>query len=190
MGRSVSQDRRTAGLARVVGTWLLVVALGASVWAAAPVRTSHSPDTDFSGYRSYAWKTRPGIESDHPLAAGSPLDQRIRRAADEALARRGFEPAGAAAPDFWVVYTGFVEESLSIEGEKRRIAKGVSWIGDPGAHSILAYEKGTLVVEVIDPASQSIVWSGWATDVVDTPEKLRKKAEKTVQRILRHFPPR
>ncbi len=171
---------------------VLLVAVGLvaiSPVLAMTVETSHKPGRDFSEYRTYAWKTRPGIDPNHPLAEGSLLDRMLKVAADSTLATKGFERTESGTPDLWVTYTGFVEDVLEIEGTRREITSGLTWIGTPYAHSTRAYKEGTLVIEILDARTEQLVWSGWAKDVASTREKLRKKAARAPKRILQHFPP-
>ena len=53
------------------------------------------------------------------------------------------------------------------------------------------------MLEIIDAGSRETVWAGWATDVVDEPERLleqperlMRKIDKAVRRIVRRFPAR
>ena len=142
---------------------------------------------DFSKYSTYAWKQHPSISDNHPAAEGSPLDKMVRAAGDSVLSRMGLERTDGDA-DLWVSYTGYVQDHLQVEGIRREITGGVSWIGTPYAHSSRSAQEGTLVFEVIDAESELQVWSGWASEVGKTPEKLRKKAAKATKRILRNFP--
>jgi hypothetical protein len=171
---------------------VLSVVLAAPV-AALEIETSHKPGFDYGTLRTYAWEYRAELGPNHPLAEGSPLDLLIRQAGDRALLEAGFErvasEAAGAPPDFRVSYVGFVLDKLEIEGTRREIAEGVAWIGDPGAHSQLAYQEGTLVIEIRADGAKDVIWSGWAREVARTPERLRRRAEKAAFKILRHFPP-
>ncbi len=158
--------------------------------AVASVKTSHKEKIDFSKYRSYSWREWPNLHPDHPLAEGSPLDQVVKEIANKELARQGFELVTDGDPDLWMTYTAFVQDSVTVEGTKHEITSGVSWIGDPQAHAMLYYQEGTLVFEVYDASNEVQVWSGWAVEVADTREKLRKKGKKAIPKIFRHFPPR
>ena len=164
---------------------LFVVAAG----AAASVKTSRKQEVDFSKYHSYSWRVWPNLHPDHPLAEGSPLDQVVKETANKTLAKQGLELATGGDPDLWITYTAFVQDSVSVEGTTREITSGVSWVGDPRAHAVLYYQEGTLVFEIYDAGSDEQVWSGWAIEVADTRERLRKKGKKAIPKILRHFPP-
>ena len=52
-------------------------------------------------------------------------------------------------------------------------------------------EIGTLVIDIIDPASKSIIWRGWGkADVDRTPAQTEQLIQKLVPEILRNFPNR
>ncbi len=172
---------------------LALLAVGAAQLAVAGVETSHKPETDFSGYRTYAWEEHPGLHAQHPLAQGSDLDVLIREAADAVLEKKGFEKLETperGEPDFTVNFVAFVADELEIEGVSIEIAPRVTWIGDPDEHSVRSHQRGTLVFEIRDRESGEIVWSGWSQDAAPTVERLRKKAGPKAKKILAHFPPR
>ena len=173
--------------ARFVGATLVLFVV--AVAAAASVTTSHKEEVDFSKYNSYSWRVWPDLHPDHPLAEGSPLDQVVKETANKTLTKQGLELATGGDPDLWITYTAFVRDSVTVEGTTREITSGVAWIGDPNAHAVLYYQEGTLVFEIYDAASDEQVWSGWAIEVADTRQRLRKKGKKAIPKILRHFPP-
>ena len=144
---------------------------------------------NFSKYATYAWAPHLDVEGDHPVADGSPLDQKIKSAADSELKRKGYERVEQEqSPDLMINYVGFGTDMTSIEGITKEVAPGVKWIGDPQAHSMRSYREGTLVFEVVDTATEEMVWSGWVTELARTFEKLRAKAEKATRRVFTHFP--
>jgi len=143
----------------------------------------------FSGYTTYAWAPHLDVEGDHPVADGSPLDLKIKKSADAELKRKGYKRVeGEESPDLLINYVGFGTDVTSIEGITKEVASGVKWIGDPQAHSMRSYREGTLVFEVVDTATDEMVWSGWVTELARTFEKLRAKAEKATRRVFTHFP--
>lgn len=184
----------------VAGPLVLALALlAAGPGRAMEVKTSHDAGVDFSAYRTYAWKAREGEPPNHPLAEGSPLDGKIRGAVDAGLARAGLQkveapseshPETDAEPDLRLSYVAYVEDELTIEGTRREVAPGISWVGDPDAHAQIHYQHGTLVITIEDVERGEAVWSGWASDVATTLVKLEKKAEKAAGKIVAHFPPR
>ena len=50
-------------------------------------------------------------------------------------------------------------------------------------------EIGTLVIDIIDPGSRTVIWRGWGrADVNLTPEQTEKLIQKITAEILRNFP--
>ena len=143
----------------------------------------------FSKYATYAWAPHLDVEGDHPVADGSALDLTIKKAADAELKRKGYERVEREqSPDLMINYVGFGTDMTDIEGITKELAPGVKWIGDPQAHSMRSYRQGTLVFEVVDTATEEMVWSGWVTELARTFEKLRAKASKATRRVFTHFP--
>lgn len=171
-------------------TWCAALAIAlAATGVDAAVETSKKAGIDYQRYATYAWRARNSAPG-YALADDSPLDRLIKAAADAVLEENGLEraPAGAEA-DVEITYVGYLEDLLEIEGVKREIRRGVTWIGDPDSHSMRSAQVGTLVFEIYDADSGDLVWSGWDTEVARTRDQIRKKARKVARRILRHFPP-
>ena len=173
----------------VAGIGALFFLTGAACLAMS-VKTSYVPEVDYSAYRTYSWKPRVEVGPDHPLAEGGEVDRIVKQAADSILATQGFERTEVETPDLWINYAAFAVDKMDVEGIKREVSGRVSWIGDPTAHSTRSYREGTLVFEIFDAGSDELIWSGWASEVASSQEKLRKKAEKAARKILKLFPPR
>ena len=54
------------------------------------------------------------------------------------------------------------------------------------------YLEGTLVIDIIDPVANEVIWRGWASDAMDAdpdPSRVRKYVNEAVTEILARFPP-
>ncbi|MEE9271049.1 MAG: DUF4136 domain-containing protein [Candidatus Krumholzibacteria bacterium] len=54
------------------------------------------------------------------------------------------------------------------------------------------YLEGTLVLDIIDPAANEVIWRGWASQALDSdpdPERFRMYVNDAVKEILAEFPP-
>ena len=52
---------------------------------------------------------------------------------------------------------------------------------------------GTLVVDMYDPSTKQLVWTGYATKTIDPssdPEKNAKKLDKATGKLLKSYPPK
>lgn len=173
--------RRACGVVLVLSLSLPLAALGMDV------EYTQRSGVDYSSYKTYAWKGHDYPEG-HPLSPGSSLDSRLRQIADDAMQAKGFVFT-ETEPDLLLTYTGVVTDLLTMTGTKYQLAGNVSWIGDPNAHSVRWNSEGTLSLHVIEADTRTVIWSGWATDVAHSPDKMQKKAEKGLKRILKSFPP-
>ena len=148
-------------------------------------------ELDLSAGSTYRWSTNQEAGSGHPLATGAPLDRRLRATLEDQLAKRGVAPAGDGDPDFLILCIAILKEVQSIGGVKKEIGGGVTWVGDVGAHGITAYRQGTLIIEIKEAGSDKPLWAGWASDAMPTvpdPDKVGKKAEKALKKILKRLP--
>ena len=71
---------------------------------------------------------------------------------------------------------------------------GAYWTGYYGPRSVDVqyYEEGTLIIDVIDPGENRLVWRGSATRVLDramTPERADEIVLEAVRKIFDRFPP-
>lgn len=174
---------------RPIVSCAVICLMAAVAFSAQDVDIRAKEGVSFSGFATYAWAPHLDVEGDSPVADGSPLDSKIKKAADSELKRKGYKRVDReASPDLMINYVGFGTDVTSIEGITKEVAPGVKWIGDPQAHSMRSYREGTLVFEVVDTATDEMVWSGWVSEMARTFEKLRAKAEKATRRVFTHFP--
>jgi len=147
-------------------------------------------EMDLSAYSGYEWSTDQKGDSGHPLATGSPLDQRLQGVAKGLLAKRGLTPVGSGEADLWIRCIAISKAMQDIGGVNKDLG-AVPWVGDVGAHGVTSYRQGTLIIELVDAASEERLWAGWASDAlpaVPDPAKVGKKAEKALKKILKSLP--
>jgi len=168
--------------------FLLAACLAAGCASGPVVQADSNPATDFSRYRTYAWKQEPPISS--PL-----LKQRVVSAIDAELAAKGWRVAPEAEAD--VVLVGNVaardEASLSYFYEDSDWY-GWNWNtrGPRGVERVelRTFRLGTLVLDMFDAGSQQAIWRGVAQGTVPESEARKSRdAIKAVQQMFRNFPP-
>jgi hypothetical protein len=142
---------------------------------------------DFSAFRTYAWVRGTSVNDELNHA-------RIVRAIDAQLAAKGLAKAGASAnPDVLVAYHASFETSLQITGFSSgwggyRFAGSRS--GSARADEILV---GTLVVDIVNAKTHTIVWRGTASKDIDmkaNPEKREKGIKKAAEKLFKNYPPK
>lgn len=169
---------------------LLVAAIGvvgAVVASAMEIEVARSRDVDFSAYTSFGFRVKDGIPPEHPLGEDGHMLKEVQDAAAETLLRRGMTLIKGDTPDVWVSFFGLREEEYTAEGVRKELG-GVTWVGDPGAHSTRTVQHATLIVEIYDASTDERIWSGWATGSTSNPEKIRARAAKATRKVLEEFP--
>jgi hypothetical protein len=171
---------------RRVSVALLAVALAAcSVAIAQDVRTNHMPGTDFTKYHTYKWISIPGGQHPNQIT-----DQEIKQSIDSQLAAKGFTKTDSDKADLLVGY------QVAVNQEKQWNAYGtgggVRW-GGMGNATSSTISNGTIVVDMYDPATKQLVWTGNATKTIDpkgSQEKNEKQLNKMMAKLLKDFPPK
>lgn len=140
----------------------------------------------FGAFKTYAWVSGTNV----PDAL---VHQRIVNAVDVQLARKGLTRVDAEArPDVLVAYHASLDKDLQISGF------GSGWGGyrfggyrtvSARAEEILV---GTMIVDIVDAGTSTIVWRGTATKDIDVdakPDKRNKNITKTAEKLFKHYPP-
>lgn len=135
-------------------------------------------------YRTYAWGPSDRLETGDPRLDNNPFfDAAVRGAVERRLAARGLERA-SAAPDVLLHYHASVGQQVLILGERR---DGYCVDCKPEV-----YEAGTLVIDVVDARTNTLLWRGWAEGTIDRVIDDQKWMEETiaraVERILARYP--
>jgi hypothetical protein len=162
------------------GTVLLL--FSASDVLAQKVSVDWDHDTDFSKHKTYAW-----IESKNP---GSELAaKRMVAAIESQLAARGLQKAQGGDADLAVVYNVGAKERVSVQGYDYGYGR-YRWGGGTVRYDTTTYTEATVVVDLVDAKTHSLVWRGTASDTVsDKPEKNEKKIQKAAEKMFKKYPP-
>jgi uncharacterized protein DUF4136 len=185
---------------------LLFVLLGAAASAQkVDVKTNKDPNADFTAIRTYAWlppapivqNVAPGITS-NPTLSQEAIGPEIVAAVDRQLAARGWAKAEPDAADVHVVYfaaltTGISQSFLGehygyITGWGSPIAPGLA----PSTSST-AYEKGTIIVDIVQRAAKRGIWHASAAGRIEqqrTIEERTRRINEIAQRMFEKFPVR
>jgi hypothetical protein len=163
--------------------------------AAAGSGTDYDPKTDFSAYRTFAWK-------EGTPAPSSLTEDRLHAAVQRELEEKGLKE-DADAPDLYVVthVSVRVEQRVDVDHFGYDLYPGYRYRGryyrtyHPRTTDVRVYEVpiGTLVVDLVDAKTNKLVWQGVISDTVragSSPEKRTKRVNKKVEKLFRKYPPR
>lgn len=160
------------------------------------VTANYDPSADFSKYKTYSWETpkSPVLDSsvNNPI-----LNKRIAVAVDTQLAAKGFKKVDSDA-DFLVGYHVALENKVSVTSMNNYYGYargGWGWnypYRGRGGVDVYEYQQGTLVLDMVDPKTNSLIWRGSAQAEVDQYAKQAKKDKllnDAVAGMLEKFPP-
>jgi len=140
----------------------------------------------FSNYETYGW-TR-GTEVTDGL-----IDIRVVRAIDRVLVAKGLtrvEPT--ANPDVLVSYHASFEKNLEITGSADGWGPFGLGGGGLGSARVQPVVVGTLLVDISDARTNTIVWRSLAISDIkptDKPESRDKKITKATEKMFKNYPP-
>ena len=148
------------------------------------VRYNFMPGTDFSKYQTYKWVATEGGARPNQI-----VDQEIKQAVDSQLASKGMTKIDGDKADLYVGY------QIAIDQEKQwnAFAMGGARWGGMGSATSSTISNGTLVLDMYDPGTKQLVWTGNATKTLDpsgNQEKNMKNLNKAMQKLLKNYPPK
>lgn len=161
---------------------LALALLSASTLAAQDVKYNFMPGTDFSKYHSYKWVAIEGAS--HPNQI---MDAEIKQAVDSQLASKGLTKTDGDRADLYVGY------QIAVDQERQWNAWGTGrgFGGGMGSATSSTINIGTLVLDMYDPSSKQLVWTGNATKTIDpssNQEKNMKNLNKAMAKLLKNYP--
>ena len=169
-----------------VGRWAFLmfgVVLAASC-RAQDVAFNFMPGTDFSKYHTYKWVSIEG--GAHPNQI---MDQEIKQAIDSQLASRGMTKTDSDKADLYIGY------QVAVDQEKQWNAWGTGrgFGGGMASATSSTISNGTLVLDMYDPGTKQLVWTGRATKTLDpgsNQEKNMNNLDKAMAKLLKNYPPK
>ena len=163
------------------------------------VRTDWDPAHSFESARRFAFVDPPEIEGSNPFADNDLLRKRVRHTLVSVLVERGYiEVDELDAADFLVTYSVLLEERLRVDGNTSSFDYGWGlyrprWgLGAArSTASVRSVQESTLLIDVLTPGTEELVWRGWGTGIIRTRDRDRgdERLFAGVRAILDRFPP-
>jgi hypothetical protein len=164
----------------------VVLVLGMLALSALPMSAAVTVDQvegiDFTGYRTYAWRS--GTEAARPQ-----VQAWIVSAVERELKAKGLRRVSDRRADVYVVTHAYAEMGSQVRGNYVHLD-----VYDVGVitSEVVGTTKGVLMIDLIDGESERPVWRGLASEVMGDPslEKVHKKIDKFVKKMFKSFPAR
>ena len=163
---------------------LLVALLAITSAFAQKVFVEFDPAANFARYRTFA--IRDGqLNSRNPVLNSELVKKRIEADIARDLAARGLAPVPGPGPaDLNVRYTFGAAREMKAE------AYPAGWRGWGTRVVAVPYAEGTLVIDLRDPATHSLVWRARATVEKSNAQKIEEKIDDMVGKSLKKYPPK
>ena len=157
--------------------------LAAGCLSAQKITVEFDQTADFTKYHTFA--IRDGkLNSKNPALNSELVKKQIETDIQKDLTARGLEQSGGKAGDLNVVYHFGSARKMQVE----RYPAG--WRGFGTRLVRVPYTEGTLVIDLRDPTTKSLVWRGIATQEKGDASKLEGKLDDMVRKALEKYPPK
>ena len=169
-----------------VGMGLVLAFVTCMAMSAQDVTTNAMPGTDFSKYHTYKWVTIEGAKYPNQI-----IDAQIKDAVDSQLATKGLTKTTDDKADLYIGYQTSLaqQEQWNAYG----MGGGYRWGGGMATATSSTINIGTLVLDMYDPATKQLVWTGRATKTIDgggNQQKKQKNLDNAMKKLLKNFPPK
>ncbi len=180
---------------------VLVIALASALiqtGCASRVRTDFDRGADFSSYQTFDWLAPPQRASsatesgsNDPFSSNSLLDKRVRAAVERTLSARGYRRTDESNADLRLNYHVLFRDKLVASGTDfgyhnryRHSGFGIGF-----DFSVRQYKEGTIIVDIIDRATDQLIWRGWAASRNNDGNYDEAEISYAIEKILAKFPP-
>jgi hypothetical protein len=167
-----------------------VAALALAGCATMSVSSYVERGTDFAQFRTFGWEPADNLPTGDPRLDNNPFFRDYMEGAVERhMATKGYARVPAdLTPDLLIHYHANISQRFYVD-EFDRQYNCTSGNCEP---KTVAYEAGTLMIDITDARTNRVIWRGWAQDsfdgVINNQDRLADKVEESVSRILAQLP--
>jgi hypothetical protein len=138
---------------------------------------------DFSRYKTFA--IRDGqLNSRNPALGGELVKKQIETDIQTDLTAKGLTLATSGPADLNVRYTFGAARKTEVE------AYPAGWYGRGTRYVRVPYAEGTLVIDLRDPTTKSLVWRAIAAEEKSDASKIQGKINDMVKKSIDKYPPK
>jgi hypothetical protein len=187
-----------------ISAYIAISALALASCSLYEVSYTVDQQTDFSRYKTFSFYSDDITDSMVGVFGvdAATIDSAIKSSIQKHMQGKGFTPSPLDSADIWVNYQSMAEstiadrynyslEDLNQSYRQKQIRYSSSF--DASRRFTSLYDKGTVIVDVIDRKGSQVVWRG----IVETPlarydtEKQRIAAlQRAIGKLLTKFPPK
>ena len=149
------------------------------------VKTDYDRSANFTQYKTYSWEK---VHTGNPLWVN-----RIKDAVNSALTSKGWTVVDSGG-SVSIMAMEITSTHRTLNTYYDNFDGGWQWGGGIGFGDATTtedtYRVGTLVVDLFDSNTKSLIWRGSTSDILsDKSAKNIRNLDKGVQKLFEHFPP-
>jgi len=151
------------------------------------VAVDFDKNNDFSNYKTYRWIQQKKSDDFKSIYKNNINKRRFALAIVNELKEKGFERAEDRKFEFSVVYHLRFEKKLDVTsyGYKYYPSSGYA----QRYIQTRVYQKGSIILDIIDRKENILVWRGAAEGVLSETDDPEETINKAIKAILKDFPP-
>lgn len=153
--------------------------------------------TNLRNYQTFSWyQPQPAEAANYSKNYSEDLDPKLRQAIEEELQERGFRKV-ETNPDLLVAYDVAVSVPANMDNPvlyQEGFGYSYAYMGGyrydygyadmPGYRSVDLFKEGTLVIDLINPKSNLLLWRGWAEGGITNFKANQKSVRQQVAEVL------
>jgi len=143
---------------------------------------------DFSGFKTYQWRTHPVMEANPALAQSAIAGDIVMSEGNEILMGRGYVPDDIE-PDFYIAFYVAGKEGMTATTYGSSWYSNTAWTSSTNT-IVRNFVDGTLVIDIVDAKSKELVWRASYSDKISDWKKRDKVISKAVKKAFEKFPPK
>ncbi|MFQ5674943.1 MAG: DUF4136 domain-containing protein [bacterium] len=161
---------------------LLCLIAGVSGCSSIYVKSDYDHEANFENYVTFKWMPAPKKRRRNSVPQGSLLDKRIRRAVEHELRARGYEVTASGPADILLAYHVNLQKRVEVSQ-----ARYGYWGWRPGY--VHRYKEGSIIIDLVDPRNNQLVWRGAAIGAVGSTKASQKKISEAMAKVFKEYPP-
>jgi len=165
----------------IIMPWLLM-----SCGPTRQVFTDYDKSANLDEYQTFGWLTQTEIEErNNPLYYNELNDKRIKDAVGNQLETRNYR--FSENPELLIHYHIIINDRTMLRTDPYGYY-GPYWMSTEV--TMYEYREGTLILDFMDAATNSLVWRGWVTNFLKNsdPQKLEASINEAVSMIFSKYP--
>lgn len=166
----------------------LVLGFAVGRAAAQDVTYNFDRDADFSKFKSYKWVDIKSAQQVDSITA-----REITFLIDAELAKKGLLKTDSDNADLYIGYQTALSRQTPWKVYRHGWGYGPGWGGGAATAAEEMIHAGQLDLDMYAATEKRLVWRGAVSNAVEikvNPDKTEKKIEKSVQKLLKNYPPK